>query len=123
MLSALQSGLADAALITEPWLSAALKSEDLQLVARPHDAIGSEFLIGVWFTTAQWYAKNRAAAKKFVNVIYESGKWANSHPSRSAVRTPFQTTLDPSGAQEQLNLAYRYHIIKRPMSAVDLFAK
>ncbi|HXP94740.1 MAG TPA: ABC transporter substrate-binding protein [Candidatus Binatia bacterium] len=140
MQFALRNGLADAAMITEPWLSAAVKSENLQVVAKPHDALGSQLVIGVWFSTAQWYATNKELAKKFITIIYEAGSWANAHHYQSAqllakfskidiqtigsmVRAPFPTMLDPSIIQGQLNLAYRYHILDRPMSAVDLLAK
>jgi len=38
-------------------------------------------------------------------------------------RASFATALDPSVIQNQLNLAYRYHIISRPTTAIDLIAK
>lgn len=138
--AALTSGMADAGIITEPWLSAALASGNTRVLAKPYDSVGSQFFIGIWFTTAQWYAKNRAVAKRFINVIYQTARWANAHHDRTAPmlarfskidaqtiasmrRAPFATTLDPSMIQSQLNLAYRYHIVDRPMSAIDLIAK
>jgi len=117
-----------------------LAAGDTRVFAKPYDAVGSEFYIGIWFTTAQWYAKNRALAKRFADVMYETARWANAHHERTAAmlgrfsnidsqtiasmaRASFATALDPSVIQNQLNLAYRYHIISRPTTAIDLIAK
>ncbi|HXF35227.1 MAG TPA: ABC transporter substrate-binding protein [Candidatus Acidoferrales bacterium] len=140
MHAALQGGLADAAIITEPWLSATLQGGDARILAKPYDAVAPQFLIGVWFTTSQWYGKNRDLANRFVKVIYETARWANAHRDltapmlasyakldvqtiRSMTRSPYSTSLDPSLIQPQLDLTYKFHIIDRPITASSLIAK
>jgi len=138
--AALENRLVDAVLATEPWLSAALKRGYARVLARPYDDIDSQFVIGVWFTTATWYAKNRTLAKRFADVIYQAGRWGNTHHEQSALllakyskidvqtirsmtRAPYAQSLDVSLIQPQLNLAYRYHTIDRPIDASALIAR
>ncbi len=140
MHAALQSGLVQAAVLTEPWLTAAVRAGDTRVLARPYDMIDPIFLIGVWFTTTAWYDKNRAMANRFVAVIYEAGRWANAHPEQSAqmlakyskidagttrsmTRAPYALALDFSLIQPLFNLAYRYHTVARPIDASALIAK
>jgi NitT/TauT family transport system substrate-binding protein len=140
MRTALENGLADAAVITEPWLSAALRAGTVRTIAKPYDAVAPQFLIGVWFTTAQFYAKNRARAKRFVDVIYETARWANAHRDqtaqmlstnakidlqtiRSMTRSPYSLKLEPSLVQPQLDLVYKFHLIESPINASELIAR
>lgn len=140
MHAALQGGLADAAIITEPWLSASLQSGDVRVLSKPYDAVAPQFLIGVWFTTSQWYEKNPALAKRFAKVIYDTARWANAHRDltapmlagyakmnlqtiRSMTRAPYSTGLDPALIQPQLDLTYKLHLIDRPISASTLIVK
>jgi NitT/TauT family transport system substrate-binding protein len=140
MNAALQNGLADSAVITEPWLSQALHGGNARAFAKLYDAVAPEFLIGIWFTSTQWYAKNQTAAHRFVEVIYEAGRWANAHPEQSAKllsdfskidvktiramqRAPYANGLDPSMLQPPLDLAFKYHMMDRAVSAVSLIAK
>jgi len=140
MAAGIENGLADAAVITEPWLSAAVRSGKLRVLAKPYDVIAPQFLVGVWFTTSKWYAEHSDVAKRFVKVIYETARWANTHHEQSAellsqfsridlqtirwmARTPFATSLDPLLIQPQLDLAFKYHVIDRALSASNLIVK
>ncbi len=140
MGAALQNGLADAAMMTEPWLSAAVHSGGARVVAKPYDAVAPQFLIGVWFTSSSWYAKNPALAKRFAAVIYETARWANTHHDqtasmlasfarvdvqtiRAATRAPYSTQLEPALVQPQLDWAYKFHDINGPINANDIIAK
>jgi len=136
-----ENGLADAALLTEPWLSVAVRSGKLRVLEKnAYDVIAPEFLIGVWFTTSRWYAEHTAVAKRLVKVIYETARWANGHHEQSAKllsqfskidvntirsmsRIPFSTSLDPSLMQPQLDLAFKYRVIDRALDANNLIAK
>jgi NitT/TauT family transport system substrate-binding protein len=139
MAGAVQSGLADAAMITEPWLSQATRN-GLRVFAKPYDAVAPQFLIGVWFTTRRWYAQHPDLAKRFVRVIYETGRWANAHRAltaailaktsgisvgtiRSMTRSAYSDSLDSSLIQPQLDLAFKYHAIDRQLFARDLVVK
>jgi NitT/TauT family transport system substrate-binding protein len=140
MAGAITAGFADAALITEPWLSEATHNENLRVFARPYDAVAPRFLIGVWFTTNQWHAKNPELTRRFVKAIYETARWANAHRQqtadvlatysridiktiRSMTRSEYSISLDPSLIQPQLDLAFKYHAIDRALSAADIIVK
>lgn len=137
MTDGIDRGLADAALLTEPWLSEAVGSGKYRVLAEPYNAIAPEFLIGVWFTTTKWQSENHELARRFVNVIYETARWANAHHRQTAEllsqvsgvglqtilkmkRTPYPTSLDPALIQPQLDLAYKYHAIDRALNANEI---
>jgi NitT/TauT family transport system substrate-binding protein len=140
MGAALQSGIADAAMLTEPWLSAAVRSGGARVIAKPYDTVAPQFLIGVWFTSSSWYAHNAAPARRFASVIYQTARWANTHHDetaimlanfsrvdvqtiRSSTRAPYSTELSSALIQPQLDLAQRFHAIDGPLNANDLIAK
>lgn len=140
MQPALQSGLADAAMVGEPWLSAALRSGAVRLLAKPYDTVADQFYIGLWMTTASWYAKNPGPAQRFVAAIYHAARWANGHHARSAeilaryshvdvvsirsgVRIPYATRPDAALLQPPVDLAYKFHVIDRPIDPATLLPK
>jgi NitT/TauT family transport system substrate-binding protein len=140
MASGIENGLADAALITEPWLSASVHHDKLRLLARQYDAVAPVFLIGVWFTSSRWYREHPEAASRFVKAIYEAARWANAHHEQSAkllaqtsridlptirsmARVPFSTSLDPAMLQPPLDLAFKYHESERPLNARSLIVQ
>ncbi|HXP92473.1 MAG TPA: ABC transporter substrate-binding protein [Candidatus Binatia bacterium] len=140
MAVGIESGLADAALITEPWLSAAVRTGKFRILAKPYDVIAPQFLIGVWFTTSEWYAEHSDIAKRFVKVIYETARWANAHHEQTAkllsqtskvdvqtilsmTRTPYPTILDPALVQPPLDMAFKYHAIDHALNASNLIVK
>lgn len=140
MTAALSSGLADAAVLVEPYLSVAVRNGTARVAAWPYSSIAPSFMIGAWFTTKQWHLSNRDLCKRFAAVIYQTATWANGHESetaqllssiakipqdttRSMTRSLYATMLDPASIQPQLDLAYDFHAIDRPLKAADLIAK
>jgi NitT/TauT family transport system substrate-binding protein len=140
MAAGIENGLADAALLTEPWLSAAVRSARFRVLAKPYDIVAPEFIVGAWFTTRDWRAKHPYLARRFVQVIYETARWANAHREETAkllaqesgidlhtillmTRTPYSTSLDPALIQPQIDLAFEYHTIDRRLDVKDLIAK
>ena len=72
--------------------------------------------------------------------IYETARWANSHPDESSTilakyakldpamlkkmaRVPYGTSLTPDMIQRTLDLAYKYKAIERPINANTLIAR
>jgi NitT/TauT family transport system substrate-binding protein len=140
MAAGIENGLADAAIIGEPWLSAAIRRGQCRIVVRPHEAIGRQFVIGVYFTTRKWYEEHPAVAKRFINAMYETARWSNAHHEQTAKllsqlsaidlqtvltmkRTAFATSLDPALVQPPLDLAFKYHASDRALDASSLIAK
>ena len=94
MQPALDTGHVDAAWVAEPFLSAAAKSG--RMAEFGFDAIAKRFLIGAWFTTAQWAADHRDTVNRFASVIHETAVWANKNQTQSGQIVAKYTKIDPA---------------------------
>jgi NitT/TauT family transport system substrate-binding protein len=138
MSAALDRGNVDAALLAEPWLSAA-KRRNARVLAYAYDAVARDFLVQLWYASADFYRDNTALVKRFAAVINESARWANAHPSESApilarwshadlatiqgmTRCRYATSLDPGLIDPVLAALYKYKTIDRPITAAELLA-
>lgn len=140
MAPALLRGRVVAAPIVEPTLSAALKAGGIRELQPPfQNVFGLHFMVGGWFATRDWLERNRALARRFVDAIYTSARWANAHPNESALivakyakldpvvvlgmnRSTYGTSLTPEMLQPVLDVSYKYGVFARPMAASDLIA-
>lgn len=139
MPSALDRGTVAAACLTEPFMSEALAGES-KVFGNVFDAIGSRYLINVWYTTHDSLAKDPATAKRFVRVIYDAARWANTHHDDSAAilakytktdvdrlrhinRAAYSTDLRPEMMQPVLDTAFKYHSLATATSAASMIAK
>lgn len=137
---AVRRGTVAAAAIPEPLLGVALKAGGIKPL-RPHlfDVFGPNFMIGGWFAKSDWIKGHPDLAHRFVEAIYATANWANVHGDEAAeiiakyskqdvaviramIRPPFATTLNPAMLQSTLDVAAKYKIIERPVSAADLIA-
>lgn len=138
MGDALAQGRVAAAMIPEPSLTIAEQS-GARLFAKPFDAIGSQFLIGVWYSTKDWVRSHPDAAARFARAIYQAGRWANTHHDQTAAilakysktdletlrkmtRSPYAETLSQTMIQLPLDSAYRYHLLTKPVEANAILA-
>jgi NitT/TauT family transport system substrate-binding protein len=97
-------------------------------------------MIGGWFCTTDWLQKNRDLARRFVAVMYDTARWANSHPDESGAilakyskvdpaviksmsRAPYGTSLVPSMLQSVIDLAYKYKVVDKRYAASDVIAR
>jgi NitT/TauT family transport system substrate-binding protein len=136
----LERGSIAAAVISEPALSIALATGNVRSLADPYAAIAPQFLISGWFATRDFVAKSPELVKKFQTAIAEAGRWANDHHNDSAVilskyakmdvaviramgRCPFADQLRAADIQPQLDVAAKFGIIPKPMSASELIAR
>jgi NitT/TauT family transport system substrate-binding protein len=136
MIAALSANRIDAAMLAEPFQTAARKG-DARLFAKPFDAISPEFNIGVWATTRPWAQAHPDLVKKFVTAIYQAANWANTHHAESAqilakvakadpdrmsgmIRALQSTDLRTSHIQPPLDVAYQFHLINKKITAADL---
>ena len=92
MAAALTRGTVAAALIGEPFLSAA--RGDVRLLADTYPAIANTFYVAVSFAPREWIAHNRDTARRFVRAVYDAGRWANGHHDDSAVMLAKYAKLD-----------------------------
>ncbi len=138
MLPALQRGTVGAALIGEPFLSAA--KNDVTILGKSYDAVAPSFYISSWFAARDWIARNPDVSRRFTQAIYETARWANTHRPdtalilakyakldieriRSMNRTTYATSLDPRLMQPVLDIAAKYKLIEKPVAAADLIVK
>jgi NitT/TauT family transport system substrate-binding protein len=139
MLPALTRGTIAAATLGEPLLSGAM-SGGARVFGKVFDAIGKQFLISDWFSTRDWLEKNPALAKRLVQAIYDTARWANAHHDESATilakyakidverirqmnRCTYATDLQANMVQPVLDVAFKYQALKTATSASTLIAK
>jgi NitT/TauT family transport system substrate-binding protein len=136
MTDALNAGRVDAALISEPELTDS-RAHGVRLLDNVYDAIGSDFLIGSWFTTSAWAKAHPDLVRKYVAVMAQTARWANTHHAESAkiLQAETQTTVTPTTMRvifgETLNLdqiqrlidaCAKYGVIKERFPASDIIA-
>jgi NitT/TauT family transport system substrate-binding protein len=132
----LARGTVAGAVISEPSLSAA-KTGGARIFAKSYDGIATRFLISGWFSTLEFGKKNPAALKRLAQVIYATGKWANTHRPDSAkilvkyakldplvvremARCQYADNLDVKLIQPALDAAVKYGALDHAMQASDL---
>ena len=138
MPAALERGTVAGAYMVEPNITQS--SDKIKQIATPYGAIASSFPISAVLTSKAWLADNTDLARKFVDAIYATARWANANRTATAGilanyvkvdpdvihrmhRTSFATSLDPAGFQAVLNAAAANKLIDRPTNAADLIAR
>jgi len=81
--AALASGRIDAALDVEPFTSAA--KDQVRILGDAQAAIGRGYMVTGWYAKADWLDANRDTARRFVDAILQTAKWANRNHDQSAV--------------------------------------
>ena len=137
---AIAHGTVDAGLISEPSLTIAKAVNDLRVLAHSFDGVATTFLLSAWFTTQAYVQKNPEIVKRFVAATYDAGKWANTHHAetatilakysklelatlRSMARSKMSDSLDVKELQPQLDVALKYGVLPKYVSASDMIAK
>ena len=95
MPDALNGGRVDAAMITEPFLTVAKKTERL-LAPTPFLSIAPDFAFGDWVTTPQWAKDHADIVTRFGAAMRETAAWANKNQSASGVILQKYTKIDPA---------------------------
>jgi NitT/TauT family transport system substrate-binding protein len=137
MPQALTAGRVAAALIAEPELSSALGTGNVRVLGNAYDAIAHHFMIGAWFTTADWAKAHPDVIRRYQAAMRQAARWANKNPRASALvleeytkivptpamkRTTYSETMDPELMQPLIDAAARYGILRAPFPALDLLA-
>ena len=133
-----QSGKFDAALITEPFLSAA--NGTVKAIASPYDAIAPTYSITTYAATSQWVAQNRDVAGRFALAIRQTAAWANANPQLSGrilakytnisdtviskmTRAFYATSLEVANIQPIIDVSAKYGYIAKRIQASDIITK
>lgn len=137
IIAAVQRGTVAGGLVGEPFLSAAANT--VRRLGSPYDSVAKKFVISDWFATRSWLATNQASTKRFIDVIYEAARWANTHHDDSAPilskytkidldvirkmrRVGYATSFQPQLMQPVLDTALTYGGLTRRVEASELIA-
>lgn len=137
--AALDRGTVDAGILAEPFLSQNA-NKTVRVLAYVFNAIAPQFFISDWFTSKSYLEQNRSVVKRFVDVIYQTARWANGHRAESApilsdvtkiplatvqgmTRVTYGTALDPRLIDPVFADLYRYRLIDRPLKAAEVVAR
>jgi NitT/TauT family transport system substrate-binding protein len=80
--AALAQGRIDAALLVEPFTSAA--RDQVKILGDAQAAIGKGYMVTGWYAKADWLNANRDVARRFVDVMLQTAKWGNRNHDQSA---------------------------------------
>jgi NitT/TauT family transport system substrate-binding protein len=142
-IPALQRGTVDAALISEPFVT--FGKGLVRSLGSPYDAAadlakGKQFCVSVWYASQTWMEADPARARRAVNAIYETARWANTHhddtfnilvrdgkldPVKAAgmQRTIYATSMTPEIIQPVLDIAAQNKMFTKPVDARTLIAR
>lgn len=136
-LEAMKARRLDAASISEPALTPALRSGDVRVLGPVFDAIAPRFLVAGCVTTEAFAKANPAVVRAFADVIAKTAKWANTNQTQSgvmlakytkapvppgAMRAAYSERLRASDVQPVLDLMLSTGQIKTAQRAADLFS-
>jgi NitT/TauT family transport system substrate-binding protein len=138
MAAALAEGRIDVATLQQPFLSDALASAKVKILANSYAAIGKRFLFGVWIANSTWATANAEAVRRFARILLDGQLWANSHRTEAAALTAKYTGIDeqvvlhggmqgfasgfidPQDMQPVIDTAFKYGAIDKRLQAADL---
>jgi NitT/TauT family transport system substrate-binding protein len=80
MLNAVAVGRVSGALSASPFMPG--PSDETRVLAVAYDALGDHYLATGYICTSDWLKANRATARRFAKVIYETALWANDPINR-----------------------------------------
>jgi NitT/TauT family transport system substrate-binding protein len=94
--TALEKNLIQAALLTEPFKTDAMRAGQIRVIGDTELAVASETAPIVWFASKPWLQKNPDVARRLVKGIYATAQFANTHQAETAETLARITKLDPS---------------------------
>src|SRR5208283_3336907 len=137
--AALHQGRVDAAIVDNPAYAQALADGSLRTVTRVYTAIAKQFLLGVYFVTGDYLAKNHSVATRFARVIADAAAFTRTHPDQTIddvaqltkqdrnviahmQRTWVGTTINAGDIQPVIEVAAKYHLIEKPFPAAEIIS-
>jgi NitT/TauT family transport system substrate-binding protein len=124
MLPALEAGRIDAAMIAEPFYTAA--KGKVRVLASPYDVVANAkpFLISAYFTTDAFASAHPDAVAKFAAAIRQAAVWANKNHAASADILLKYTKLDPALAASMTRAYYGEQLAPQLLQPIiDIAAK
>jgi NitT/TauT family transport system substrate-binding protein len=108
-LPALQHSTLDAGLLSEPFVT--FGKGTVRKIGSPFDvaadlAPNKVFCVSVWYANKSWFEADPARAKKIVQAIYDTARWANSHRDDTFGILVRDGKLDADQARGMLRTTY-----------------
>lgn len=132
--AAVAQGRIAGANLEDPEMSEAVAAKEVRKIGDGENAIGKRWVETAWFTTQDWLAKNKDAARRFAAAIYEAGTWAMANPERAAAilqkvlgfkearaENRFAVKTDLVELQTILDAAARYKFVAQTSAVVLLW--
>lgn len=102
-VAAMKAGRLDAASISEPALTPALRGGDVRVLAPVFDAIAPRFLVAGCVTTDAFAKTHPEVIRRYADAIARAAKWANANQAQSgAILEKYTHTPVPPGAARAL---------------------
>jgi NitT/TauT family transport system substrate-binding protein len=143
VVPALQRGSLDVGLLAEPFVTQ--NRELVRSVGYPNNIIADrtpnkEFPVSVWYAAKPWVDEDRQRARRALEAIYETARWANGHHDETFAilvrdghldasklqglpRVPYATALTPEMVQPIFDVALAGKIFTQPLDAGSIIAK
>ncbi len=137
---ALQTGRLDVGTLTEPFLTDAVTSGKLRLLAHAATAIAPHFTMTAWFAKDDFVQRQPALAAAFVKTMHDAAIYTNAHHTETApmlakflsvapesvasmgVRVTAGTVLTPQLLRPLIDAAARYKVIASAPDPRDLIS-
>jgi NitT/TauT family transport system substrate-binding protein len=134
--AAVTTGRVDAATITETFLSAAIATGDVKMLATTGAEISPLVIEGGYFCTTDYAKAHGALLKKFTKALLDAGIWANGHRDEAAAimakyskatahgtgHAVYPETFKASDLQSLIDAAAKYGAIKASFPAAEIVA-
>jgi NitT/TauT family transport system substrate-binding protein len=132
--AAVATGRVDAATITETFLSAAIATGDVKMLATTGAEVAPLVIEGGYFCTTDYAKAHVALLKKFTKALLDAGVWANGHRDDAAAimakyskatahgtgHAVYPETFKASDLQSLIDAAAKYGALKSSFPAADL---
>jgi NitT/TauT family transport system substrate-binding protein len=135
--AALEAHRVAASVLNRPQLDAALTAGKVRTLYPIYDAIAPSFMSSGWFATKDWATAHADAVARFVRVVEDASRYANTHHAETAPilaqfsgiqldviqkmpRAILGTSLSPALVQPVIDLAAKYGMLARPFPASEV---
>lgn len=139
VVPAIDEGRIDTGLLTSPFLEQGIASGKVRILGKNLDAIAKHFQMAVYVSSDSYIAANADAIGRFVRAMHDAILYTNAHPAETvdivaaysgvppavvahSVREVDPEYIDPKLIQPVIDVALRYRLIDRPISADDLIS-
>lgn len=121
---AIAAGRIDAAYLTEPFITIAVKRNLAKILTSGDDAIGKTYASTAWYTTAAWAKAHPDLVTRFTAAIREAAGWANKNGEAVVPILAKYLKVDPALTAQAARPFYFDHLVAAQVQPwIDVTAK